>query len=146
LRPLVPPEARQPGQRFRREGKLSDDERAAEKAWLREELLRLTTCEVRHEKAITLQGRLIKHHHEWLVFLDDPRVPPTNNVAERTLRPLVILRKITFGHRTQASAERMAKIMTVKETAERHGRKVTEMFFHLYTRPPNRALRFLYGG
>jgi transposase len=132
--------------RCRHEEKLRDEEQAAEKAWLCEELLRLTTCEVRHEKAITLQGRLIKHQHEWLVFLDDPRVPPTNNVAERALRPLVILRKITFGHRSQASAERMAKIMSVKETAKRHGRKVTEMFYHLYTRPPNRALRFLYGG
>ncbi len=46
---------------------------------------------------------------EWLVFLDDPRVPPTNNLAERALRPLVVLRKITFGHRSRAGAQRMAK-------------------------------------
>jgi len=135
------------GCRFHRErSTLSVDEVTNEKAWLRAELARLMTCPLDHEKAVTLQERIKRHEREWLVFLDDPRVPPTNNVAERALRPLVILRKITFGHRSRAGAERMAKIMTVKETAKRHGRKVTKIFYHLYTRPPNRALRFLYGG
>ncbi|MFB3103979.1 MAG: IS66 family transposase [Pseudomonadales bacterium] len=130
--------------RLRREGKLSDEEQAAEKAYLREELLRLETCDVNHEKAFTLQARLLRHHGEWLVFLDDPRVPPTNNLAERALRPLVVLRKITFGHRSSAGAKRMAKIMTVGETARRHGRRASDIFFKLYTRPPNRVLRDLY--
>lgn len=69
--------------RRRREQKLSRQEQAAEEAWLRAELLRLEMCDVSHEKAITLQARLLRHHGEWLVFLDDPRVPPTNNLAER---------------------------------------------------------------
>ncbi len=130
--------------RLRREGKLSDEEQAAEKAWLREELLRLETCDVSHEKAFTLQARLLRHQGEWLVFLDDPRVPPTNNLAERALRPLVVLRKITFGHRSSAGATRMAKIMTVGETARRHGHRASDIFFKLYTRPPNRVMRRLY--
>ncbi len=132
--------------RLRREGKLRDDEQAAEKAWLREELLRLETCDVSHEKALTLQARLLRHQGEWLVFLDDPRVPPTNNLAERALRPLVVLRKITFGHRSSAGAERMAKIMTIGETARRHDHRASDIFFKLYTRPPNRVLRHLYAG
>lgn len=130
--------------RLRREGKLSDEQQAAEKAWLREELLRLETCDVSHEKAFTLQARLLRHHDEWLVFLDDLRVPPTNNLAERALRPLVVLRKITFGHRSSAGAKRMAKIMTVGETARRHGHRASEIFYELYTRPPTRVLRQLY--
>ena len=130
--------------RLRREGKLSDEEQVAEKAWLREELLRLETCDVSHEKALTLQARLLRHQGEWLVFLDDPRVPPTNNLAERALRPLVVLRKITFGHRSSAGATRMAKIMTVGETARRHGHRASDIFFKLYTRPPNRVMRRLY--
>ena len=109
-----------------------------------EEQLRLETCEVKHEKALTLQARLLRHHGEWLVFLDDPRVPPTNNLAERALRPLVVLRKITFGHRSSAGATRMAKIMTVGETARRHGHRASDIFFKLYTRPPNRVMRQLY--
>ena len=81
---------------------------------MREELSRLETCDVSHEKAITLQARLLRHLGEWLVFLDDPRVPPTNNLAERALRPLVVLRKITFGSRSHAGATRMAKLSSSK--------------------------------
>ena len=130
--------------RRRREGKLSRKKQVAEKAWLRAELVRLETCDVTHEKAITLQARLLRHPGEWLVFLDDPRVPPTNNLAERALRPLVVLRKITFGSRSDAGATRMAKIMTVGETARRHGHRASDIYFHLYTRPPDRVLRRLY--
>jgi hypothetical protein len=99
-----------------------------------------------HAKAVTLQERIKKHHDCWLVFLDDERVPPTNNLAERSLRPLVIMRKITFGHRSVAGAQCLARIMTVKETAKRHGRKAIDVFYRMYTRPPDDVLRYIYGG
>ena len=132
--------------RRRREGKLSRKKQATEKAWLRGELSRLETCAVSHEKALTLQARLLRHPGEWLVFLDDPRVPPTKNLAERALRPLVVLRKTTFGSRSDAGATRMAKLMTVGETARRHGHRASTIYFELYTRPPDRVLRRLYAG
>ena len=132
--------------RHRQAGKLSAAEQEAEKAWLRDELARLEACPLDHPKAVTLQQRLVRHHDEWLVFLDDPRVPPTNNLAERALRPLVVLRKTTFGHRTRGGAERMAALMTVQETAKRHGHKATEIYYRLLTEPPNRVLEYLYAG
>jgi hypothetical protein len=101
---------------------------------------------VDHAKAVRLQQRIRKHRDEWLTFLDDPRVPPTNNLAERALRPLVVLRKITFGHRTLAGGQRMATIMTVQETAKRHGHKASDIFYRLLTEPPNRVLEHLYAG
>jgi len=132
---------------FHRErSQLSAHKSAQEKAWMRAELERLLTCALDHDKALTLQQRLVKHRDDWLVFLDDPAVPPTNNLAERALRPLAILRKITFGHRSESGAHRMAKIMTVQETAKRHGRRASDIFYQLYTRPPNRVLRYLYAG
>jgi len=132
--------------RQRAEGQFGVKQQSAEKAWLREEQSRLETCLVSHEKALTLQARIFRHTLEWLVFLDDPRVPPTNNLAERALRPLVVLRKITFGHRSDAGATRMAKLMTVAQTARRHGHRASTIYFELYTRPPNRVLRRLYAG
>jgi len=120
--------------RRRGEGKLSKRKQAAEKAWLRAELSRLETCEVSHEKAITLQARLLRHPGEWLVFLNDLRVPPTNNLAERALRPLVVLRKITFGSRSDDGATRMAKIMTIGETARRHGHRASDIAIHTSSR------------
>lgn len=71
----------------------------AEQEWLRTELKRLEQVEVDHLKAATLQERLQTYHDDWLVFLDHPEVPPTNNLAEQALRPLVVLRKLTFGSR-----------------------------------------------
>ena len=99
-----------------------------------------------HDKALTLQERIKRYQDCWLVFLEDARVPPTNNHAERCLRPLVILRKLTFGHRTRAGAVAMARIMTVKETAKRHGRRVLDILYRLWTRPPNHLLRYIYAG
>ncbi len=125
---------------------LSPQELTTEAAWLRDELTRLEACPLAHEKELTLQARLQRHHDEWLVFVDDPRVPPTNNLAERKLRPLVVLRKITFGHRTEAGAKRMAKIMTVQETAKAHRHKVSDFFYYLQTHSTSRSLRHLYSG
>lgn len=130
--------------RLRNNGELTAAQQTSEKIWLRERLHQLIAFPVSHEKALTLQKRILKHQHEWLVFLDDPRVPPTNNMAERALRPLVVLRKITFGHRSHAGAVRMGRLMTVAETAKRHGHRPSDIYFRLFTQSPGRVLRRLY--
>lgn len=132
--------------RRRQAQELSPQKLRREAAWLRAELPRLESCPLTHDKALTLQARLQRHHDEWLVFVDDARVPPTNNLAEQKLRPLVVLRKITFGHRSEAGARRMAKIMTIKETAKAHGHKASDFFYYLQTHATARSLRRLYSG
>ena len=72
------------------------------------------------------------------------RVPPTNNLAERTLRPLVIMRKICFGNRSHDGGQRLAKIMSVKATARRHGHNPLRVFYRLFTQPPDKVMRFIY--
>ena len=130
--------------RLRHEGKLSEEVQTGEKTWLDERLQDLVQRDVTHEKSLTLQARILRHYSEWLVFVGDPRVPPTNNLAERALRPLVVLRKITFGHRSQGGGDRMAAIMTIAETSRRHGHRASDIFCGLLARPPNRVLRRLY--
>jgi transposase len=46
--------------------------------------------------------RLLKYQHALFVFVLDPAVPSTNNAAERSLRHLVIARKISGGTRSAA--------------------------------------------
>jgi len=65
-------------------------------------------------------------------------------LAERALRPLVVLRKITFGHRSETGASTMAKLMTVAETARRHGHRASDIYFELLTRPPDQVMKRLY--
>ena len=129
---------------LRGQGQLDTTQIAIEAQWLREELIRLEQWVVSHRKAVTLQGRIVGNCGEWLVFVDDARVPPTNNLAEQALRPLVVLRKITFGHRSLQGGERMAAIMTVAETARRHGHRPSQIFYELMTQTPNRVLSHLY--
>jgi hypothetical protein len=44
--------------------------------------------------------RILKYLHELFTFVVNPAVPPTNNEAERDLRPLVIARKVWGGTRS----------------------------------------------
>jgi len=130
--------------RQRRSGKLPLAEQADEKQWLRDELERLKTCELDHGKARTLQQRLIDNQDDWLVFLERADVEPTNNLAERALRPLVVLRKLTYGSRSVAGARRVATMLTVIETSKRHGHSTLDFLYVLQTRSAGRALRWLY--
>ena len=45
------------------------------------------------------------HIKELFVFVAEPDVPPDNNAAERSLRPVVISRKISGGTRSAAGTD-----------------------------------------
>lgn len=47
-----------------------------------------------------LCARILKHLPALFTFVTAPGVPPTNNAAERSLRHLVIARKISGGTRS----------------------------------------------
>src|SRR5205807_395091 len=98
----------------------------------------------RHARAQRLQKRLKKYHNEWLTFIDHPEVSPTNNLAERALRPLVILRKLTFGNRSDAGAQRLGTMASVLETAKRQGHKALAFLRQLFQCDKKRMLAVLY--
>jgi transposase len=68
-----------------------------------------------------LLRRYQKHRSSLFVFLHRSDVEPTNNVAERALRPSVIHRKVTNGFRSRWGAKAYAAIASVIHTAERSG-------------------------
>ena len=47
---------------------------------------------------------------------------PTNNAAERALRPAVIYRKLSFGTQSAAGSRYLERILTVSETCRLQGR------------------------
>lgn len=61
----------------------------------------------------TLAQRILKHLHELFVFVSDPDVPGDNNLAERSLRPAVIARKISGGTRSPKGSETKMKLMSL---------------------------------
>ena len=56
-----------------------------------------------------------------LRFLDDPRIEPTNNRAERALRPAVIARKVSHCSKSVKGAEAFSAFTSVIRTLERNG-------------------------
>lgn len=52
-----------------------------------------------------------------LLFLHDPVIEPTNNRGERTLRPAVIVRKLSHGSKNERGAEAFASFTSVIQTA-----------------------------
>lgn len=62
---------------------------------------------------------------EWLwTFVDHKGVEPTNNTAERALRPAVIYRKLSFGTQSAAGSRFIERMLTVSETCRLQGRSI----------------------
>lgn len=62
-----------------------------------------------------------KEMDHWLTFVADPEVKPTNNRAERALRKIVTLRRITGALRNEDGIYILETIMTAIEIWKRRG-------------------------
>jgi hypothetical protein len=70
-----------------------------------------------------LRKRLARHKDELFTFLFYPGLPYHNNHAEQLIRPSVLLRKITFGNRSEQGALNHSVLMSVLQTAQLNGKK-----------------------
>jgi transposase len=75
-------------------------------------------------------------HHDrgnLLRFLDDPRIEPTNNRAERALRPAVIARKVSQCSKNARGAQTFAAFTSVVRTLAKTGAdSVVEGLLHVF--------------
>jgi len=112
---------------------------------LRRKLLRICARPLRYPRAESFRKRLRgPEQKHFLTFLRHPEVPPTNNQAERSLRPIVILRKVIQCTRSAKGLENHSVLQSLKETARRQGRGVREFFFDLHTRNTRQAQASLF--
>ncbi len=72
-------------------------------------------------KARALAKDLRRHWPALWTFVHTAGVEPTNNNAERTLRPAVLWRKGSFGTQSDAGNRFVERMLTVIETAKRRG-------------------------
>ena len=70
--------------------------------------------------------RLKERKADVLLFLTDPRVPFTNNLAEQAMRMMKVRQKISGGFRTEQGAEDFATIRSLISTAKKQGWNVIE--------------------
>ena len=86
-------------------------------------------------KAQKLQRRYQKYRQSLFVFLYRTDVEPTNNVAERALRPSVIHRKVTGCFRSDWGAKTYAALASVIDTAELSGIRAFDAIQSLFGPP-----------
>jgi len=68
---------------------------------------------------------LHRKDHLW-TFLEVEGIEPTNNTAERTLRPAVIYRKLSFGTQSALGSRYLERILTLSETCRLQNRNAYE--------------------
>lgn len=102
---------------YHRREKLSDRVYRRRMHKLREELLRKAKAVRCGGEAATLAKRIVAQSSRWFTFTEYPRIEPTNNLAERALRPIVIARKLTQGTRGPNGQRQTERLWTVVETA-----------------------------
>jgi transposase-like protein/transposase len=77
-----------------------------------------------------------RNHRENLFrFVDNPGIESTNNRAESGLRPLVVIRKISYGSKSEDGAETTAKLMSVLQTVKLQTRNPYEGILNLLQEP-----------
>ena len=77
-----------------------------------------------NKNLIRLAKRFLKHWIHLLTFLEYPGVEYHNNLAERMIRPNVIIRNRSFQNRSQAGADAHGTLMSLLQTLRLQGRDI----------------------
>jgi len=78
-----------------------------------------------------LAKRIRKYAPHLTAFLLVKNLPGENNAAERAIRPAVVIRKISGGHRGHSTATASAVITSILRTARQQGRHLLDTMKHL---------------
>ena len=98
---------------------LTDDERDHRVMLLHTRMADLGVFDWQHPDAKRLAKRLHAERIALLTFAEFPHVPPTNNHAEREIRPAVLMRKTSYGSATARGMHTRAVLMTVYRTLKK---------------------------
>lgn len=78
--------------------------------------------DVPYEKARGFSRELLSLEAALWTFVREDGVEPTNNAAERALRPAVVWRKLCFGSQSEAGARYVERMLTVIATCKQQDR------------------------
>lgn len=83
-------------------------------------------------KTAGMAEEMLKLEKALFTFVDVEGVDPTNNLAERKIRPAVIYRKLSFGTHSEAGSRFIERILTVTATLRQQNRNVLEYLTAAY--------------
>lgn len=117
----------------------------AQERQLKKQLRKLCRHPLHYPKAEKFRQRLLGPEQKLLfTCFRRPGVPPTNNQAEQSLRPVVIMRKVIQGTRSQSGLQNHSVLRSLFETAKRQGHKPQSFFRDLFTKTTAEAQAALY--
>jgi transposase len=79
-----------------------------------------------HPDLNRLSKRIIKYQSELYVFIK-AGIDPTNNAAEREIRPAVLMRKTSYGNRSSKGGKNQAILMSMIRTAHKQGKDFIQL-------------------
>ncbi len=88
------------------------------------ELLLVKGIQADHDKTKGTCLEILKTKEALWTFIDNVGVEPTNNIAERVLRKIVIWRKVCFGTWSENGTRYLERVMTVAATCRLQERSV----------------------
>jgi len=124
--------------RLSRRDDLSAEAFASRRARVDARLDELIATAWEDRQAKRLIKRFRRHREHLFTFLDQPDVPFENNHGERMIRPAVILRKNSYGNRSDRGADTQAVLMSIFRTLKQRGHDpittvITALKTHLTT-------------
>ena len=109
---------------------LSDEQYYREAKEIQKKIMEVNKSSAQHLAIRAMQDLFNINEHRLYHWVEDRRVPPDNNLAERDLRPTVIARKVSFGSSSDAGSKTRSILMSVLHTLnKRRGDRSLESIF-----------------
>ena len=94
---------------------------------LKERVEKLLARHYQHKTVWKFVKNLVKRDLENIfIFVTNPNVDPTNNISERELRELVLIRKISNGSRSEQGAATTATLLSIIKTLRLQNKNIFE--------------------
>jgi hypothetical protein len=113
-------------QTWRELPQLTPEQFAAKSVQLHRETNRLLERSPPEAEEVAFRNRLAKRRNHLLGCLGEPAAEPTNNRAERALRPAVIARKLSCGNRTERGRDAWQILTSLAATCQQRGQDFAE--------------------
>jgi len=109
---------------------LSDEQYYREAKEIQKKIMEVNKSPAQHLAIRAIQDLFNTNEHRLYHWVQNRRVPPDNNLAERDLRPTVIARKVSFGSSSDAGSKTRSVLMSVLHTLnKRRGDQSLESIF-----------------
>jgi len=107
---------------YAKRGRLDENEYESKKSRIDSRLEELLFVDRSDDADVRrISDRLCWSMEGLFTFLSEPDVQPTNNHAEREIRPAVIIRKNSLGNRSEKGANCQAVLMSIYRTLKKRG-------------------------